>query len=109
MSQVFTHPLVELDAPPCIDLALRKDGDRLLVHLTNLSGMQIADNYTIIDHIPATGPITLTIRLDRTPVSVSLVPDDDPIDVVEIDNGIRVTVPDLHIHNVLVIEEREDL
>lgn len=104
MSQVFPHPLVELDAPPCIDMALRQDGDRLLVHLTNTSGMQMADNYTIIDYIPVTGPIILKIRLEKPPASVRLVPDDFPVDVADIKDGIRITIPALHIHNVLVIE-----
>ena len=104
VAEVFPEPLVELDAPPFVDMACRRDGDKLLVHLTNTTGMQTAEHYTIIDTIPAIGPIKLKIRLDKTPSSVSLVPADSPIEVVEMADGIQVTIASIAIHNVLVIQ-----
>ncbi|MDF1512753.1 MAG: beta-galactosidase trimerization domain-containing protein [Anaerolineae bacterium] len=101
---VFPDPLVTLMAPPCVDMALRKSEDKLLVHLTNIAGMQISDNYTIIDHIPAIGPVQVRIRLEKTPASIKLVPDDCVINFSTEDDAVVVTIPKLHIHNVLVVE-----
>jgi hypothetical protein len=103
MTEVFPEPLVELDAPPCIDMALRHSKGKHLIHLTNTSGMQIAKNYTIIDHIPAVGPVTLKIHADIKPSSVTLIPADCTIDVAEDKGGIHITIPSLHIHNVVVL------
>ena len=103
MYEVFPKPLVELEAPPCVDMALRRSGERLLIHLTNTAGMQISDNYTIIDYIPSVGPVKLKIHVDSQPASVTLVPADCPIDVAAVDDSIIVSIPTLHIHNVVVL------
>jgi hypothetical protein len=104
VTEVFPKPLVELDAPPCIDMALRRKGNKILVHLTNTAGMQIANNYTIIDYIPTVGPVRLKIRINQTSGSVKLIPADCPLEVTDAEEGILVTIPALHIHNVLVLE-----
>ena len=104
VSKVFPRPMVELNAPPCIDMAVRKKDDRLLIHLTNTSGMQIADNYTVIDYIPKVGPFHVKLHLDEEPTSVKLVPGDVEIEVNHGDDWTNVTIPSLHIHGILVID-----
>ena len=104
ITKIFPEPMVELDAPPCVDMALRQKDGKLLIHLTNTAGMQTSDNYTIIDFIPAIGPVQLKIRLDEAPRSVKLVPADCPIDVSTVKDGILISIPRLHIHNVIEIE-----
>jgi hypothetical protein len=104
ITAIFPKPLVELDAPPCVDMALRRDGKKLLIHLTNTAGMQIANNYTILDFIPAVGPIHVTIRMDTPPTSVIMEPDGSSLEMITVEEGIRVTLPTLHIHNVIVVQ-----
>ena len=103
MQALFPAPLVEIDGPPTIDVAVRrKDGD-LLVHLVNTTGMQVTSAYTILDFVPPVGPLTVRVRLDEEPASVELVPADVEIAWAWADGLLTVTLPSLHIHNVIVI------
>jgi hypothetical protein len=101
---IFPHPMVELESPPCVDMAIRKKNGRLLIHLTNTAGMQISNNYTIIDFIPTISPVKLKIRTENKPASVSIVPEDVVIDINWHNQLTLVTIPKLYIHNVVVIE-----
>lgn len=103
MQALFPQPLVEIDGPPCIDLAVRKKDGKLLLHLTNTAGMQVTSAYTILDFIPATGPITARVRLEEAPTAVTLVPGGE-IEWTWGDGVLTVMLPSLHIHNVIVIK-----
>ncbi len=104
MRMLFPQPLVEIDGPPCIDVTIRKRDGKLLVHLLNTAGMQVGSAYTIVDFIPAVCPLTVRVRLDAAPSSVSLVSAVGEIAHTWADGVLTVTLPSLHIHNVIVIE-----
>jgi hypothetical protein len=104
MKRLLPAPLVEVDGPPCVDVAIRRSGSRLLVHLSNVAGMQTAPRYAVIDHILVVGPINLTIRLESPPRSVTLAPDGESLKTDWTGESLRVTVPRLEIHDVVVIE-----
>ena len=104
MQTLFPQPLVEIDGPPCIDVTVRKKDGKLLVHLLNTAGMQVASAYTIVDFIPAVGPLTVRVRLDAAPSSVSLVPAGVEAAHTWADGVLTAALPSLHIHNVIVIE-----
>lgn len=103
MQALFPAPLVEIDGPPTIDLAVRRKNGDLLVHLLNTTGMQVTSAYTILDFVPAVGPITVRVRLDEEPASVKLVPADVEIESAWANGVLTVTLPSLHIHSVIVI------
>ncbi|MFN2285061.1 MAG: hypothetical protein ACK2UQ_11615, partial [Anaerolineae bacterium] len=104
MQALFPQPLVEIDGPPCIDVTVRKKDGKLLVHLFNTAGMQTGSAYTIVDFVPTVGPLTLRVRLDAAPSSVTLVPGDDEIAHTWADGVLTVSLPSLYIHTVVVIE-----
>ena len=104
MQQLFPEPMVKLKSPPCVDVSLRCDSDRLLIHLANTAGMQVSPRYAVIDFTPSIGPLELTVRLDKEPRKVSLVPADCDIETHWSNGKLRVTLPKLDIHNVVVIE-----
>jgi hypothetical protein len=56
--RLFT-PMVEVDAPPAIEVVLRKKGGRLYAHLLNATSMQVAGDYAAFDYVPAVGPVKL--------------------------------------------------
>jgi len=45
-------PMVEVQGPPTIEVALRRKDGRLLVHLSNCTGMQVAPDFATIDYVP---------------------------------------------------------
>jgi len=87
-----------------VEVSLRKRGGALLVHLTNLAGMQTASRYALIDSVPSPGPVVLGIPLEQRPQSVSVVPDDVPISHEWHDGTLRIEIPTFDIHCVVVVE-----
>lgn len=68
------QPLVEVEGPPTIEVALRRKDGRLLVHLLNCTGMQVAGEWAAVDFVPAVGPVTLRFR-GAQPARVELLPE----------------------------------
>jgi len=52
-------PMVEVDGPPVVEVALRRKSGQLYVHLSNLAQMQTAGDFAALDYVPEIGPITL--------------------------------------------------
>lgn len=104
MEELFPEPMVELNAPPCVDVSLRKKDGKLLIHLGNTAGMQTASKYAIVDFTPSIGPIEVTVNLDEEPEKVSLVPDDCDAGIQWSGGKIKVIIPKLETHSIVVIE-----
>ncbi len=68
-------PLVTLDAPPTVEVSIRRKSGRLFVHLVNTTGMQVAGSYSAIDFVPPVGPLRLSVRLSERPGRVTLEPE----------------------------------
>ena len=98
---IFPQPQVAVDGPPCVDLAVRTKDDQILIHLLNTAGMQVTSAYTIRDFIPAVGPLTVRVRMESKPTSVTLVPADVDIEWTWAEDTLSITLPALHIHNVI--------
>jgi hypothetical protein len=67
-------PDLKLEAPPVIEAALRRKDGKTLLHLVNCAGMQVAGDYAVSDYIPPTGPVSISLRLDRKPSRVTVEP-----------------------------------
>ncbi|MBN1808303.1 MAG: hypothetical protein JW909_04490 [Planctomycetes bacterium] len=102
--RLFPNPVVKLSAPPCVDVVLRRKGARVIVHLVNTSGMQQADDYTVVDYVPPVGPVELTVRLKRRPDKVSLAGESAGFTSRWNAGRLRVRIDRIDIHAALVIE-----
>jgi hypothetical protein len=103
-AELFPEPAVTVDGPPTIDVSLRKTPDgRLSVHLLNTTGMPLLDRYGFTDFIPPLQDIRLAVRTPARPKSVTQVPDGGPLDWSWADGLLKVTIPTLEIHGVLVV------
>jgi hypothetical protein len=106
-SRLFRDPAVRLEAPRCVDLALRRARDgRLSLHLLNVAGAQRAERFLGVDFVPAVGPIAVELRLPRKPAGVRWLPDGGPVSWSWKGGTLSATVPRLHVHGVLVVEPR---
>jgi hypothetical protein len=100
------HPLVEVAAPPTVEVVLRRKSGRLMVHLLNNAGMQVAGDYATTDFVPEVGPVTL--RLAWAPSKVQLAPAGEVLAPVH--NQLQgkgfweIRVPNLHIYSVVMVE-----
>jgi hypothetical protein len=105
MGRVFPEPAVRLDGPPTVDVALRRTRDgRLSVHLINLAGTQRGTRFLSTDHIPPTGPLTVTLRVAQRPQKVEWIPEKTGIKWSWRDGLLTVRVADLAIHGVIVVD-----
>ena len=105
VTELFPDPAMRVDGPPTLDAALRRTPDgRLSVHLLNAAGLPLPDRYGFTDFIPPLEGITLTIWTAERPASVAWVPDGGRLDWSWSDGVLKVTVPRLSIHGIVVID-----
>jgi hypothetical protein len=106
MRKAFPKPRVETDAPPTVDLALRRTRDgRLSVHFLNLARVQRGDKeFPTMDPYPAVGPFTVRLRTPQKPAAVRWEPEGDQVKWSWRDGILTATVPGLQIHGVLLVE-----
>jgi hypothetical protein len=104
VAELFPGPAVRVDGPPTLDVALRRTRDgRLSVHLLNTTGMPLPDRYGFTDFIPPLEEITLTIRAEARPRSVTWVPDGGRLEWSWAEGRLKVVVPKLKIHGAVVV------
>jgi len=104
-AELFPDPSVMVEGPSTIDVALRKTADgRLSVHLLNTAGMPLPDRYGFTDALPPLEDIALTVRTAARPASVSWAPDGGRLRWSWSDGLLKVTIPKLRIHGVIVWE-----
>ena len=96
---------VEVDAPLCIDVTLRKRGNVRFAHLVNrISGIPNQPENGAVDSIPAVGPITVNWRMPHRPKSVSLVFEQATIEWSWNQGQLTVKIPSVRIHAALEVE-----
>jgi hypothetical protein len=89
----------------CLDVTLRRSGDRKVIHLVNrASGVPNQPGNGAIDEIPAVGPISITMRQAEPPGSVSLAFEKGGLEWSHARGTLRVSVPSVHIHAAVVVE-----
>ena len=105
VKDLFPEPVVLVDGPSAIDIALRKTKDgRPSLHLLNRSSMPLPDRYNFTDFIPALGPVQVKMKIAAKPQKVTLVPEETPVTWEWKDGRLTATIPRVHIHSVLVID-----
>jgi hypothetical protein len=105
MRQLFPDPAVRVNAPSCVDIALRSTPKgKLSLHLLNLAEAQRAERFINTDYIPTVGPVEVQLRVADKPKRVRWVPEGRRLKWSWEDGTLTVTLPVLHIHGVLVVE-----
>ncbi len=102
--RLFPTPDVELDAPPCVDIALRHTADgRTCVHLLNLANSQRSKYYVGADHVPPVGPLTMRLKLGTRPGRITWEPDGVELEWDWSEGRACIRVPSLHVHGAVLI------
>ena len=104
VAEVFPNPIVKVQGPPCVDVAVRRSAaGALTIHLANMVALPRADHAPVIDYLPAVGPITLRISTAK-PSRVLWHPGGTELDwQSSAEGGIEVTISSLAIHGVVEI------
>ncbi len=76
--RMFT-PMVEVKAPSTVEVVVKRKDGRLLIHLNNATGMQVANHFAAPDFIPPVGPLRVRVTLPKKPAAVTWEPEGRPI------------------------------
>jgi hypothetical protein len=96
---------IRVEAPTCVDVALRRKGDKTIVHLLNrASGIPNRPNDGAIDEIPPVGPVRVSFRHPLKPVAVRLAFEDADINWTYEAGELRICLRQVRIHAGIVIE-----
>jgi hypothetical protein len=102
--ELFPKPLIEVKGSPDVDVAANRIGGRLAVNLVNTAGPHADTTSPILDVIPPVGPLVITIRTPKKPERITVEPGGEPIPFEFRDGEVRLTLPELAIHCVIVVE-----
>jgi hypothetical protein len=79
-------PLVRVDAPPPVEVVLRRKNGDLMVHLLNTTGMQVAGDFATVDYVPPVGPVRLTLGAEK-PRAMTMEPEGLELNLLQFDAG----------------------
>jgi len=97
--------LVYLDGPRAIEMAARRKDGRVLIQFVNRSAAgYLSPNRHMVEHVPDTGPFTVTVPLDARPSRCFMAPDEAGLEWTWRGGVLTAEIAGLAIHNVLVIE-----
>jgi len=100
--QLFPAPLVEVSGSHDVDVCVARNHGKLLVNLVNTAGPHRTQ--PILEAIPPVGPLTVSIRLAAPPAKVRLEPAGQTLAVEYRDGRAKVSVPQVTIHEIVVVE-----
>jgi hypothetical protein len=105
MREAFPQPIITVDAPSQVDLAVRRTREGLLcVHFLNLSRVQRGETeFPPMDPYPATAPFMVRLRVPDKPTAVSWEPEGQALEWTWHDGVLTAVVPSVQIHGVLLV------
>jgi hypothetical protein len=96
---------VTVEAPPNLELVLRQKENKLLINLINRgAGEALSPTRVMAEQLPPVENVTVRVRQDQRPKSVSLVPANMEVEWEHADGVITIKVPRVEIHRVLMID-----
>ena len=93
-----------VDGPPNLEVTLRRGRDFLAVNLVNRAVNPTLTNHLhVVEQVPPTGPVTVSVRLPGKPAQVTLEPGGRALAWSYAEGWLRVEVPSVHIHDIVVL------
>lgn len=97
--------LAKREGPAFVEMTLRSRDGRLLVHLVNrATSYPLSPSNPGVEDVPATGPFHVNVPCDYVPSRVGLGVGGTALRWEQAGGMLRIDVPSLHIHDVIVIE-----
>ncbi len=102
--ELFPKPIVEVAGSHEVDVVVNRIADKLAVNLVNTAGPHATGQVYAFDEVPPVGPLEITIRTDVEPRRVTLEPGGTVLPYTYEQGEIKLTLPHLEIHAVIVVE-----
>jgi len=104
LKEVLPAPIVEVRGAKDVDISPRMLNGRLSIHLVNTSGPHADAPDAGITKIEPVGPLTVSIRLERAPKSITMQPGGKLLDIAWADGRATVAVPRLDLYSILAVD-----
>ncbi len=98
------EPAVTIDAPPVVEVALRRGKGRLLLSLANCAAKQVGAEHLAVDWIPPLTSLRIAVRTERPPRGVTVEPEGRPLRGAWRNGVWRGVLPRLEIHSILAFD-----
>jgi hypothetical protein len=99
------QPMVEVRGSHRVDVAVNWQGDRLAINLVNTAGPHAEEDVYVYDEVPPVGPLGVVVRTGARPAQVTAEPGGQELVYDWQEGEVRLTLPRLEIHTVLVVEQ----
>ena len=104
LEKVFPLPVVEVAGAKDVDVSPRTMNGKLSVHLVNTSGPHANAPDGGIKELEPIGPLTVSIRLEQAPKSITMQPEGKSLDVSWANGQATVTVPQVELYSILTVQ-----
>ena len=102
--QLLPEPMVQLKGSPDVDVSVNRLKGKLMINLVNTSGRHWDSKKPLFDTIAPVGPFEITIRAATKPAKITWQPGGQPLAFDYGDGAIRLTVPGVDIHGIIVVD-----
>jgi hypothetical protein len=102
--ELFQDPVVRVQGSHDVDVTLTRLEGRLSVNLVNTGGPHANKSVHVFNEVPDTGPLEITVRFPEKPRSVTLQPEGRRLKFDYTEGRVRLRLPGLGIHSVIVVE-----
>jgi hypothetical protein len=102
--ELFPRPMVQVQGSSNVDVSVNRLHGKLAISLVNTSGPHWDMKNPLFDAIESVGPLELTIRAARKPGGIVLQPEGKPLPFKYQGGLVRLTVPRLDIHSIVLVE-----
>jgi hypothetical protein len=104
--ELFPEPLVTVQGSHYVDITLNRIADgRFAINLINTSGPHANSNVYVYDDIPSVGPLYISVCMkDKQPSKVTLEPYGEELQYVYDGKYVKIILPRLEIHDIIVVE-----
>lgn len=104
LKNALPMPIVEVMGAKDVDVSPRTLNGKLSIHLVNTSGPHANAPDGGITAIEPVGPLTVSVRLEKAPESITMQPEGKSLDVSWAEGRATVTIPRLDVYSILVVE-----
>ncbi|HWV35549.1 MAG TPA: hypothetical protein VNZ55_07950, partial [Thermomicrobiales bacterium] len=95
---------VTVDGPPALEVVTRTQGDQLAINLINRgAGETLSPRRVMFEDLPPITNVRLSIQRNEAPSSVRLEPSADPVPWTYNNGELKITVPAVRIHDIVVV------
>jgi hypothetical protein len=100
------EPIVSVGGPSYIETTLQRQKGRMILHVLAYQGERRAPGLDLIEDIVPLYDVPVSVKVDKKPARVYLAPSRKELAFEYVDGRVRVTLPEVRGHEMVVMEER---